>query len=198
MSRRPFDPGEIDRDATDLESAASELERYAALTAAATPRDLDDRVMAAVEREPTPRRGILAGLGLLTLGVPMGRMMRAVVLAGALVLLVGGVMAAGQLARIIRDASVGGPSGSPTESFSPSPSPSEDESPSASESESPSESPEESSSPEASGAPGASEDSGAAGSSPDELKTESPSRTASPTPKATAAGTPEETSTPHS
>ena len=40
MTRRPYEPGEIDGDGTDLDLAAGELERYAALTATATPRDL--------------------------------------------------------------------------------------------------------------------------------------------------------------
>jgi len=196
MSRRPFDPGEIDRDATDLESAANELERYAALTATATPRDLDDRVMAAVERDPVPRRGVLGRLGWPALAAPMGRLGRVAVLAAALVLVVGGVMAAGELARIIRDASIGGPSSSPTESFVPSASPSEEASPSASESESPTDSIDGSASPEPSGTPRSSEESGGASVTPEEQQTESPSVTASPTPKASQTSTPEETSTP--
>lgn len=198
MTRRPFDPGEIDRDATDLESAASELKRYAALTNAAAPRDLDDRVMAAVEREPVPRRGILARFALPGLAGPVGRMARAVVLAAALVLVVGGVMAAGQLARIIRDASVGDPSSSPTDVLMPSPSPSEDATPSPSESPSATESDDANSSPEPTGTPRSSDDSGGRLSGmPEEQETQSPSPTASPSPKASPTATPEETSSEH-
>lgn len=198
MTRRPFDPGEIDRDAADLESAASELERYAALTNAAASRDLRDRVMAAVEREPVLRQGILARFALPGLPGPVGRMARAVVLAGVLVLVVGGVLAAGELARIIRDASVGGPSPSPTESFAPSPSPSVEASLSPSASSSPAESGEAIASPEPTGTPRSSDDSGGRLSGmPEEQETQSPSPTTSPSPKASPTATPEETSSQH-
>ena len=61
MTRPPFDR----RDAGDRNEAdpvARELEAYAGLTAGEQPHGLADRVMAAVADEPTPRRGILAGL----------------------------------------------------------------------------------------------------------------------------------------
>ena len=188
MSRRPFDPGEIDRDATGLESATGELERYAALTNAATPVDLDDRVMAAVEREPIPRRGILAWLALPAPAIPLGRVARAVVLTAALVLVVGGVLAAGQLARIIRDASVGGPSSSPTDRFTPSPSPSVLQTPSPSDGSSPTETIDANASAQPLVTPRATGGSG----TPDEQHTESPSPTATQSPKLT----PEETQHP--
>jgi len=192
VSRRPFDPGEIDRETGDLEPAATELERYAALTGTSEPVGLADRVMAAVEREPLPQRGFLAGL--FATRMPLARVSRVAIYAAILVLVVGGVMAAGELARLVRDVSIGGPSSSPTESVAPTPTPSQ-ESLSPAESSSPTESESPEASPETGGSPEATARSSGTGGTPEEEQTGSPSATPSATPKATS--TPEPSATAH-
>jgi hypothetical protein len=137
MSRRPFDPSELDQPVTGIDQPISELERYVDSTATDAPRGLSDRVMAAIEHEPAPRRGLIAFL--LTppaAGGGMQRFARVGVMAATLVLAVAGALFAGQLASLVRDFGSGGtptpsPSPSLTESVSPSPSPSLDASPSA-------------------------------------------------------------------
>ena len=158
MTRRPYEPGEIDGDGTDLDLAAGELERYAALTATAAPGDLGARVMAAVEHEPVPRRGLLGWLLPSSSGRGLGRAVRAGALAATLVLAVAGALFAGELAQFVRDVGSGAthtqsPTPSITESPSPLPSPSLDESPSGS----PEASEDASSSPGESGSPPTSE-----------------------------------------
>lgn len=130
MTRRPFDPGELDRMAADADRAAAELERYVAITASETAPRLVDRVMAAVDRELLPRRGILAWLlAPSTVGGAWGGLLRTGVLAATLVLAVVAALSAAQLADLMRN--VGGdasltpaisPSALPAVSNSPFPS----------------------------------------------------------------------------
>jgi hypothetical protein len=139
MSRHPFDPRELDQPAADRDPSVDELERYVMTADAGAPHGLSDRIMAAIEGEPAPRRGFLAWLGApsSTGGGPR-RLLRVGALAATLVLAVAGALFAGQLADLVRD--VGGnatptpsvsPSPSETTSTSPSPSPSIEPSPSA-------------------------------------------------------------------
>lgn len=132
MSRRPFDPRELDQSLADADPAISELERYVSTSATEAPHGLSDRVMAEIEAEPAPRRGFLAWLlAPSAAGSRPGRLMRGGALAATLVLAVAGALFAGQLADLVRD--VGGePTPSPTQSVSPSPSTSEPGSPMAS------------------------------------------------------------------
>jgi hypothetical protein len=171
MSRQPFDPDEVDRPTADVDRSVNELQRYAMTSDADAPRGLSDRIMAAVEREPAPRRGFLAWLATLSsTGSGPGRFVRAGAIAATLVLAVAGALFAGQLADLVRD--VGGnvtqtpsvsPSPSETQSTSPSPSPSIEPTPSAT--------------------PEGPDDHGGSGDAP----------TAQPTPDETHDGTPEET-----
>jgi len=112
--------------APDTDPVVEELERYAHATRAVPPADLADRVMAAVEQSPAPRRGFMAGIAAIVSGRARGhRWAQAAVMAATLVLAVGGIFAAGELARLVRDGTNVGTSPSPVEqTFSPSPSPS--------------------------------------------------------------------------
>lgn len=123
MSRRPFDPGELDRLAPD-DHAVSELERYVALTATGAPRSLEQRVMAAVDAEPLPRRGLLARFAAPRSRGGFGQLVRAGALAGTLVLAVAGALFAGQLASLVRNQGAGSPTPTVSVSQTPSPSPS--------------------------------------------------------------------------
>ena len=189
MTRRPYEPAEIDGDGTDLDRAAGELERYAALTATAAPGDLGDRVMAAVGHEPVPQRGLLGWLLPASSGRGLGRVARAGAVAATLVLAVAGAMFAGELAQFVRDVGSGAthtqsPTPSVIESSSERPSESPDESPSGS----PDASQDESSSPAQSGSPQTSEPGSAqptAIETPGESETPRPA-TASPSPSPTA------------
>lgn len=176
MSRRPFDPGELDKPTPDLDPSVEELERYAMTSDADAPRGLSDRIMAAVEREPAPRRGFLAWLATpSSTGSRPGRLLRVGALAATLVLAVAGALFAGQLADLVRD--VGG-NPTPTPSVSPSPF----------ETQSISPSPSSSVEPSPSSTPEGSDDHGGSG----EVST------AQPTPghDSTPAETPEESQTP--
>jgi hypothetical protein len=188
MTHRPFDPDELGQPSPDAERAIAELESYLADTATGAPHGLAQRVIAAVEHEPAPRRGFLGWL-LAPSGATsrVGRLARASVLAATLVIAVGGAIFAGELTGLIRNVGNGSPS--EVESVSPSPSSSELPSPTISEEPSSSESPGSSEdahpSPRASGVPDGSEseipdatdDGGGAAS-----RTPRPTRTASPTP----------------
>ncbi len=156
MTRPPFDPrgGREGRDGpAGADPVIRELQAYAGLTAGDQPHGLADRVMAAVADEPTPRRGILAGLLASLEAGPGGGMTRMVLVGATMVLAVLAVVAAGQLANLFPDPQIGPsplpsvpesvapsvtesptPSPSPTEraSRTPRPSPSDDESPEAS------------------------------------------------------------------
>ena len=117
MSRRPFDPGELDQPVPDLDRAVSELESYVAATATDAPRGFEDRVMAAVEHEPAPRRSFLAWLLVPPIsGGTLGRVTRVGALAVTLVLAVAGALVVGQLADLVKSIGTGG---SPTPSVSP-------------------------------------------------------------------------------
>ena len=180
MSRHPFGPSELDQPETARESAVSELESYVATTATDVPHGLGDRVMGAIEQQPTPRRGVLAWLlPSPTMGDGFGRFARVGVFAATLVLAVAGAVLAGQLADLVRN--VGTSSPTPTESVSPTPSISQSESPTPSASVAPNLSP----------SPAASEDGG--GSSKVSVGPQaSEDETAEPSAEKTA----EETSTP--
>ena len=120
MSRRPFDPSELDQPLADGDPAVSELESYVATTTTGAPRGLAQRVMAAVENEPTPRRGFLAWLFIPSASAgEVRRVVRATALGATLVLAVAGALFAGQLAGVLRNVGSGSPT--PTESVSPTP-----------------------------------------------------------------------------
>jgi negative regulator of sigma E activity len=169
MTRRPFEPGELDEPLAYADRAITELERYVMTSDTDAPPDLSDRIMAAVEREPAPHRGFFAWLASPAAGDGgAGRLLRVGAVAATLVLAVAGALFAGQLADIVRN--VGGPT-SPSPSVSPSPSfpASTTPGPSLSEAATPSATPE------------ASDDHG--GAAP----------TGQPTPQQTANATPEDT-----
>jgi hypothetical protein len=160
MTRRPFDPSELDQPSADADRTIAELESYLGDTATGAPRGLEQRVMAAVEQEPVPRRGFLAWL--LTppaSGAGARRFARAGLLAATLVIAVAGALFAGQLADLVRNVGSGSPT--PTESVSPPPSQSVAPGPTTSSEPTPSSSPKASEdahqSPEASGTSEASE-----------------------------------------
>jgi hypothetical protein len=187
MTRRPFDPNELDQPSADADRAVAELESYQADTATGAPRGLEQRVMAAVEQEPALRRGFLAWL--LTApasGGGMRRFARAGLVAATLVMAVAGALFAGQLADLVRNVGSGSPT--PIESVSPAPSESLVPSPTPSTEPSSSGSPEASEdaqvSPGATGTPEASEDKtpeASSDESSEESETPRPSATASPT-----------------
>jgi hypothetical protein len=177
MSWRHVGPDELDQPSAAAERASSELERYAMTADADAPPGLSDRVMAAIEHEPAPRRGFVAWL---TSPSPTGgarQFVRIGAVAATLVLAVAGALFAGRLADLVRD--VGdGPSPTPSVSPLPSGTPSALPSPSASETPSPS------------GTPEGSDDQGGSG----EVETALP--TTQPPPAQTPEETPEETRTP--
>ncbi len=201
MTRRDFDPSELGGQPVDP-GAADELQRYAQMADGQASSSFVDRVMASVEQSPPPGRGIFGWLRLPAGGAMRG-LAQAAVLAGALALTAGGVLAAGELARWLRGSNLGGsPSPAPSESFVPSPSASP-ESSASQDPASPSESEDEpsgsvpasgstppsqagSASPAQSGSPAASGTPAASGS-PDDNETATPrqSETPEPTPSPT-------------
>lgn len=138
MTRRPFDPRELDTEPMELDPVARELSGYADLTAAEVAPDLAERVMAAVDGEPTPRRSLLAmlfgpsaaggGPRLLLVGATMVLGVLAVVLAGRLA----GLLPDDQIGPSPSPSIVELPTASPTPSLTPSltPSPTPTEEPS--------------------------------------------------------------------
>ena len=179
MTRRPFDPNELDQPSADADRAIAELESYLADTAAGAPRGLEQRIMAAVEQEPAPRRGFFAWL--LTppaSGGGMRRFARAGLVAATLVMAVAGALFAGQLADLVRNVGNGSPT--PIESVSPPP-----------RSESVAPSPTITVEPTSSGSPDASED---AQQSPGATGT--PEASADETPEASSDESEEESKTP--
>ncbi len=123
MTRRPFNPGELDRPDDELEKTARELERYTSLTAAEVPHGLEDRVMAGLAEGPAPRRSLLAALFAPLASRPGGGLARAAMVAGTMALAVLAVVAAGELANLFRSDQVG-PSPVPTSIESPTTTPS--------------------------------------------------------------------------
>ena len=127
MSRRPFDPRELDRPADGADESLAELERYVTSTATDAPSGFTERVMNAVAEEPAPRRRLL---GWLLAPSPAGgaqRFARVGVLAATLVLAFAGALFAGELASLVRDFGSGetptpSPTPSVTESVAPTPS----------------------------------------------------------------------------
>jgi len=180
MSRRPFDPAELEQPASGTDRAVSELETYVATTATEAPHGLRDRVMTAIDREATPRRGVLAWLlSPSATGGGFSGAARVGVFAATLVLAIAGAVFAGQLADLVRNVGTGSPT--PTESVSPTPS----------TSQSPSLTPSASVASNLSPSPAASED---GGGSPKVLATAEASQHETPEPSAEQ--TAEETSTP--
>ena len=186
MMRRPFDPNELDQPSGGADPSVKELESYLADTATGAPRGLEQRVMAAVEQEPAPRRGFLAWLLTpSTAGTGVRGFARAGLLGATLVLAVTGALFAGQLADLVRN--VG--SGSPTPTVSPSPSSSESVAPSPSLSPLPS----ASGSPEASGQSPQASPQGTAHETPEATDQETPCAcTPGPSASPTAQETPEQ------
>lgn len=197
MSRSPFDPSEVDGSLDPRDPAVEELERYATIASDQAPGNLADRVMSAVAAEPTPRRGLMAWLVTPpSAGRPFARFARVTVLGATLVLAVAGALYAGELARLVRNFSVGStpqPSPSITESFEPSPSESVSPSPSVSPVESESESPDQSGEP--SGVPTTTPRSPTSQPSPTGSEDESKSPSPSQTPEETEPPEPTSTST---
>ncbi len=187
MTRRPFDPGELDEPVASGEKAVSELERYAMTSDTDAPHGLSDRIMAAIEHEPTPRRGFLAWLANPTPGGGgAGRFLRVGAVAATLVLAVAGALFAGQLADIVRNVGAS-PSPTPSVSASPSVAPSNTPQPSLSDAASPSATPEASDDHGGSGATAqpTAQQTAKATAEEDETKTPRPSATASPSPTPT-------------
>jgi hypothetical protein len=171
MSRGLSDPNGVDQAATAHDHEIAELERYAMANDSDAPRGLAERIMAAIELEPAPRRGFLAWMTRPSSpGGGSARFLRVGALGATLALAVAGALFAGQLAGLVRD--VGGDA-TPTPSVTSPPSsvPSPSASPSLSLESSPPLSPEPTTS---NGVPG-----------------EVPS--AQPTPLHTANATPEDT-----
>jgi len=197
MNRSPFDPSEVDGSLAPRDPAVEELERYATIASDQAPGNLADRVMSAVAAEPTPRRGLMAWLVTPpSAGRPFARFARVTVVGATLVLAVAGALYAGELARLVRNFSVGStpqPSPSITESFEPSPSESISPSPSVSPVVSESEGPEQSGEP--SGVPTTTPRSSTSQPSPTGSEDESKSPSPSQTPEETE--TSEPTSTPN-
>jgi hypothetical protein len=156
MTHRPFDPSELDQPTTDTRRAVAEIESYLADTATVAPRGLGQGVVAAIEREPAPRRGFLSWLMMPSgLNNRARRVARAGLLAATLVIAIAGAILAGQLTGMIRNVGSGSPT--PVESVSPAPSESVGPSPRISPSSSPKQSEGAHESPGASGGPGSSE-----------------------------------------
>lgn len=176
MTRRPFNPNELDQPSPDADRAIAEVEGYLADTAMGAPRGLEQRVMAAVEQEPVPRRGFLAWLLMPPApGTGMRRFARAGLLAATLVMAVAGALFAGQLADLVRNVGSGSPT--PVESISPAPSESLVPSPTIE--------------PTLSGSPDASED-----GQPSPRASGTPKTSSDETPEASAEGSAEESNTP--
>lgn len=184
MTRRPFDPNELNQPVSDPDRTVAELESYLGDTATGAPRGLGERVMAAIEQEPTPSRGFLSWLLAPAVGSNgLRRVARAGVLAATLVVAIGGAIFAGQLTGLIRNVGSGSPT--PVESVSPAPSeslaPGPTATPEATASGSPEASEDAHQSPGASETPEASEDETPEASS-EESRTPRPTKTGSPSP----------------
>jgi hypothetical protein len=188
VTRRPFDPRELgtpdEAPDPELERAAAELARYRDLTADVPSGGFTERVMAAVDREPAPRRG---PFGWLLSAKTWQQPLRAVAVAGVVVLAVGGALVAGEMAGLIRQAPAGA-SATPAVTAEPRRTASPEISPSLTPPPSPTESPgtpEPTPSPE----PSATQDSS-------EPATPSPTSGATRTPSPSASGHESETSQP--
>jgi hypothetical protein len=180
----------------ERDPVTEELVRYGALTDQHPSPGFADRVMAAVEAEPTPARGGPAGAVAAWLGQlagPARQSLRMAAVAVVVVLAVGGALVGAELSGILRNGPQAGSSTSPvispavTVSPTPSPTPTLEPSETPEPSVSPAESPEstatngtgESSPPETrSPRPSASEDGGT--ETPHPTETPEPSQTPSP------------------
>jgi predicted component of type VI protein secretion system len=114
---------------TPPDGVPRELDDYLRLTAIDPEPGFMDRVMAAVEAEPPPRSGLLGWLGA---AGPGQRLLQATLLAGALAVILAGLILGGSFFDLLRPhpaSSVapivsGSPSPSPTPTLVPSPTPS--------------------------------------------------------------------------
>jgi uncharacterized membrane protein YgcG len=168
MTRRPFRPGELEDFGTDLEPTVEDLERYLADSSADPAPDFVDGVIQAVAAEPTPRRGLLAGISG-AFNTERGRM---ALVAATMAVAILAVVAAGQLSGLVESQVGDSPqpsvSAPPVPTQSPSLEPSPEPSPSASDDEddddaSPDASDDEDRSPSPSGSPDESDNSGPGG-----------------------------------
>lgn len=135
MTRHPFDPNELGRSDAGLDQVAHDLERYAAQTSGEPPVDLAARVRAAVDAQPHARGRI--GSLLAAWSGPA----RAAVGAAAVVLIVAGAVALGQLIERAREQVGATPSPSVTVPPTPTPTPTPSPTPTASPTPSPTLSP---------------------------------------------------------
>jgi hypothetical protein len=141
VTRQPFDPDEVGSPDgppdPELERAAHRLNRFRDLTADSPGPGFADRVMAAIDREPAPRAGLL---GRLLATRAWQQPLRAIAVATVVVLAVGGALVAGEMAGILRQAPSGA-SGSPVVTTQQTATPSPEASEPAGETPEPSESP---------------------------------------------------------
>ena len=144
MTRHPFDPNELGRSDAGLDRVAHDLERYAALADGEPPMDLAARIRAAVDAQPRSRRPIASFLA------AWSRPARALVGAAAVVLVVVGAVALGQLIERTREQVGSTPSPSVTVTPTPTPTPSPTPTPTPTPSATPSPSPTPSITPEVS------------------------------------------------
>lgn len=183
MTRQPFDPSELGGHDPAVGRTAAEIERYAEMAIDEPSASFVERVMAAVDLEGEPRRGLGAWFASRFDG--MGRLRRplqGVVLAAVVLLAAGGTLLAGQLAGHLRN-----PIGTSPPPVTTSPRPSPSESIRLTPSPKPSASPTESVSPSTGGTEGTKPSEG-------ETSTAAPTRSASPpseTPGATESETPQ-------
>ncbi|HET7581788.1 MAG TPA: hypothetical protein VFL75_03415 [Candidatus Limnocylindria bacterium] len=141
MTRRPFDRGDPDDLGPDLDATLADLERYAADSADYPTPAFVDRVMEAVDQQPTPRRGVIAAwLASVTAPGSLGRL---ALLAATAAVAILAVVALGQLGNLLpppnlanspQPTRIVSPSPEPSPSLTPSPTPRETNSPRASES----------------------------------------------------------------
>jgi len=118
VTGRSFDPSELDRGDQERE-VADELQRYANDAAGLPSGGFTERVMDLVEGSPPPRRGLFAWFGLPASGRLHG-LARVAAMVVALLVISGGVLAAGEFARWLREDNLGGsPTPSPVESLAP-------------------------------------------------------------------------------
>jgi hypothetical protein len=131
MTSNPFDSGELGRTDPELDRIAQRLEGYAAEAGGQAPLDLASRIRDAVDREPSPGRGVMHWLRLHSGPVT------AAAAAAAVVAVVAGALAIGQLAERTPEqvgtspspSVVPTPTPTPTPSRSPTPTPSPSETP---------------------------------------------------------------------
>ncbi len=137
MTSNPFDSGELGRTDPELDRVGQRLEQYAAEAGGQPPLDLAARVRAAVDLEPVHGRGFMHWLHAHSGPVT------AMAAAAALVAVVAGALAIGQLVDRTQDRVGTSPSPQVVVTPAPTPSPTPTPSPSPTSSPSPSERPSE-------------------------------------------------------